>query len=81
MTAAIVVPARAAVAIIVPAGPAAIPAVGATVIPAGTTVMTVETVRVETPNWVPEVTGTPRRERTRLSLGHGGGSYADKAQA
>ena len=80
MTAAIVVPARAAVAIIVPTGPAAIPAVGATVIPAGTTVMTVETVRVETPNWVPEVTGTPRRERTRLSLGHGGGSYADKAQ-
>lgn len=53
----------AAVAIVV------IPATRA-ILPAGTTVVTVESIRVATPNRVPEVTGTPLRERTRLGLGH-----------
>ncbi len=81
MTAAIVVPAGPAVAIVVPTGAAAIPAVRTAAIPARTTDMAVETVRVAAPNWIPEVTGTPLREWTRLSLCHGGGFYADKAQA
>jgi hypothetical protein len=68
---------RAAVAIVViptPRTPTAaaivvIPAAIA-ILPAGTTVVTMESVWVATPNWVPELTGTPLRERPRLGLGH-----------
>ena len=45
---------------------------------AGTTVVTVESVRVATPNGVPEVTGTPLRERPGLGLGDGSRTYTDE---
>jgi hypothetical protein len=62
---------RAAVTIVVPALATTIPAVRAAAIPARTTVVTVEAVRVAAPNRVPEVTWTPLRERPWLGLGDG----------
>jgi hypothetical protein len=67
----IVVPAGAAVTIVVPALATTIPAVRAAAIPTRTTVVTVEAVRVAAPNRIPEVTGTPLRERPWLGLGDG----------
>jgi hypothetical protein len=67
----IVMPAGPAVAIVVPALSTTIPAVRAAAIPPRTTVVTVETVWVAAPNRVPEVTGTPLRERPWLGLGDG----------
>jgi hypothetical protein len=67
----VVMPAGATAAIVMPARPATIPAVRAAAIPARTTVVTVEAVRVAAPNRVPEVTGTPLRERPGLGLGDG----------
>jgi hypothetical protein len=68
---AIVMPAGATAAVVVPAWATTIPAVRAAAIPARTTVVTVEAVRVAAPNRVPEVTGTPLRERPWLGLGDG----------
>jgi hypothetical protein len=67
----IVMPAWATAAIVVPAWATTIPAVRAAAIPTRTTVVTVEAVRVAAPNRVPEVTGTPLRERPWLGLGDG----------
>jgi hypothetical protein len=74
------VPAAAPVVVIV--GAVAVAAIAAiaviptatAILPAGTTVVAVASVRVATPDRVPEFTGTPLRERTRLCLGYAGDS-------
>jgi hypothetical protein len=63
----IVIPGSVAIATI--AAIVAIPTATA-ILPAGTTVVTVASVRVATPNRVPEFTGAPLRERPGLCLGH-----------
>lgn len=73
----VVVVTPAAVVVVIPA-PAAVAAV---VIPAGKSVVAVESVRVATPERVPELTGTPLREGPRLGLGHGSRSDTDEPQS
>jgi hypothetical protein len=63
VTRAAVIPA--AVVVVVPAA-----TVVAAAVPAGETVVAVETVRIEAPQRVPELTGAPLRERARRRLSH-----------
>jgi hypothetical protein len=73
---------RAAVAVVVAIAAVAIvviPITGA-MLPTAAIVVAVESVWVATPNRVPEVTGTPLRERPGLGLGHGSRSYTDEPQ-
>jgi len=59
---AIIVTITSAAAVVIPSARA--------ILPAGATIVTVESVRVAAPPRVPEVTGTPLRERPRLGLDH-----------
>jgi hypothetical protein len=56
------------------------PAAAIVVAKAGTTVMTVESVRVATPPRVPEVARAPLRERPGLGLGHASRSQTDEPE-